>query len=271
VNAPVVSAIIGGAATVIAALIGLHKARGMSRAKDGDQSSPLSIGGNVRDAIVGSTGVTVDRRNIVNIQEPQPRRHADLQVVDVRTHRDEQFRRTLDVKLRNNGDEVVFVKRADFTVVQRWNIPDPGVFPHAVPVSATYDADLASGRASVALSQAVEPNGVDRFVCLVGASSTDPDQDRYPFLGLFLYLVQIELLFNETSERLVLPLTLLELPCPRDFQGLTTVPARRAEIERNKETAIDVRRSIGDDVVIDPEVMAAVQSWADIDPSTFPG
>ena len=73
----------------------------------------------------------------------------------------------LDVLLRNPGDKVAFLKRADF-VVQRADVLDTTTTSRgAIPPLASYEVVLPSDglpqRVSVAIAQSIAPNAVDRF------------------------------------------------------------------------------------------------------------
>ena len=165
----------------------------------------------------------------------------------------------------------MFITRADFAVVHRWNIPRLDISPYAVPVSGAYDIDLSDGTATIGLAHALEPHGVDRVEFRVGCSSTDPD-DRYPFKGIFLFLVQIDLSYNQDRSVLTLPLILLHLPAPRDFHGMTAgPPMARDKVERNRQTAREVLAAITDDIVREPGVLDEVQTWADVDVDSLIG
>lgn len=74
----------------------------------------------------------------------------------------------LDVQLRNPGDKVAFLKRADF-VVRRVEMLDTTATPRAaVPPSGSYEVVLPSEalpqNVSVAISHSLQPNEVDRFL-----------------------------------------------------------------------------------------------------------
>ena len=74
----------------------------------------------------------------------------------------------LEVMLRNPGDKVALLKRADF-VVQRAKVLDTTETARgAVPPSASYEVVLPSDglpqRVSVAIAQQIPPNEVDRFL-----------------------------------------------------------------------------------------------------------
>jgi Leucine-rich repeat (LRR) protein len=119
--------------------------------------------------------------------------HADpetksLELVDVRILDDLP---TLDIKVRNRGTEIHFIKQAVFTVHKVWYVhPSGGILGH-VPSSATYDVVLESENApyskTKSLSQAVEPIGADRF-CF-----------RLAITGDHIFLISVELVFDEES------------------------------------------------------------------------
>lgn len=83
----------------------------------------------------------------------------------------------VDVKLRNVGGKTAYLKEAFFHVDKIWDL----IFsakPRMVPVSWEYQIDLPlSGEPynkRIPLSQAIEPNKVDRFEFVVGNDGVVP-------------------------------------------------------------------------------------------------
>jgi len=102
---------------------------------------------------------------------------------------------TLEVKVRNAGAEVAFIKRAQFEIFKVGNLQNStlGTF-NFVKLGATYNvkfSPLLEGRTiDINVSQAVEPGGVDRFEFKIGQEEGDP--------GIpLLYHFRLRLLYNE--------------------------------------------------------------------------
>lgn len=108
----------------------------------------------------------------------------------------------IDIKVRNPSDNVVLVKRAEVEVLARWDIMAP-VMPHALPTTAEYGVMLSgeSGqKKTFPISQEIKPKEADRFSISIGSSHSP-----YPFVGLFLYLLRVKLIYNENDSTLELP------------------------------------------------------------------
>src|SRR5215216_2662671 len=91
---------------------------------------------------------------------------SDLELVDVSFSEESNEATTLDIKVRNTGEKVAYLKEADFRVERTWELRSLH-FPIWVPVSQNYDVTLSPSDTpytrTVKLSQAIEPNEVDRF------------------------------------------------------------------------------------------------------------
>lgn len=265
----VVVALVGAAGTVSATLASsLLKGRKETTQPKAAVSPPnaISVAGNTTDNVIGSTDVIIDRsQHNITVAAPE-RRPASISIVDISTS---SYSRVgcsvIELKLRNPSDEVVFLKRADIEIVGQWNIPREGN-PYAVPISWTYDADVSSGRAGIALSQAIEPNQVDRFEITVGCKTVE---GRYPFRGLFLYLIRLTILYNESNLMLECPKMLVHIPCPMEIAGYSTHGMKRDFVAKNKALAQEAMVAMGKNAVVETELLQALRSWAEADLSEF--
>lgn len=187
-------------------------------------------------------------------------REAKLSLVDVAVIDTNEFPK-LEIKVRNNSDEVVFLKKADISTLDQWDLPRPGARPSAVPVSWTYDVNVPlKGLATYSISQEVKPNSVDRFEFRLGS-----EHSPYPFMGLFAYLLRIKLVYNEDNKEVATPSILLHIPAamvPQAFyQGRPTLE----ELKRNKKAAQDILNTIDSEVIIQQGILEAIKSWAEAD------
>lgn len=125
--------------------------------------------------------------------EDKPSR-ANLELVDVGAAREEDGSATLDIKVRNTGEQVAFIKSAEFEIVEM-RFPTSGT----VSPSAEYQVEFPSPDQlpytfTVALSQSVDPMGataVDRFTIRAGI----PEGSRARS-----YTLSLRLLYNEDKE-----------------------------------------------------------------------
>jgi hypothetical protein len=272
------AAIIAATATIVAAIIAAivavrAKRRGSNEPSDGVATQPgssnalnVANAGDITDNVIGSQNTTIDRRLYnVHIESKATRTSAELALVDVLTVYTDDRESKVEFKVRNNSDEVVFLKKADFTLVNRWDLPNPGRMPYAERVSWTYDVDLANEHTSVNLSQVVEPNKVDRFDFRIGSTIPDYNLDKYNFLGLFIYLIEINLIYNEDDRILKSPKVLLHIDPPYKISALTQMRPDRREVEPVKRKAQEILSSINETVVCEPWLLEAIESWAEID------
>lgn len=146
----------------------------------------------------------------------------------------------LDVKLRNPGEQPVFVVRAaleilDALVIPRWQVPDIASYITATEiVSATYDVRLPipGGKFNPSvrhdLSQVVAPTGVDRFQIRLGLAGYEK---RYREAGVHfdvLYRLVLRLSYGEGHADLVSRPILVGVPRPPHLASAEEVRARLA-------------------------------------------
>ena len=112
---------------------------------------------------------------------------SDLELVDASLEEAEEAT-TLDIKVRNTGEKVAYLKEADFNVEKVWELRSP-VVPDPAPVSRNYDVALSPNGAPYTrterLSQSIEPNKVDRFtftLSLNDRASLEAENIQYVFL-----------------------------------------------------------------------------------------
>ena len=95
-----------------------------------------------------------------------------------------------DIKLRNKGDTVAFIKAVRFEVEEVYPLNNPSkVDFQYVPVTETYDFVMDSNQTQILpISQSIPANGVDRFrIKLISASAEDYMDVIYIFRMVFIY------------------------------------------------------------------------------------
>jgi hypothetical protein len=123
---------------------------------------------------------------------------SELELVDVSLK--EQDRATiLDIKLRNVGEKVAYLKEADFKVAKTWELQS-NTFPVYLPSSRNYDMLLAPTgppyKKTMKLSQIIGPNKVDRFTFTIGL---DPPK-RDPGNVQYVFLLSLDLIYDEDDK-----------------------------------------------------------------------
>jgi hypothetical protein len=123
------------------------------------------------------------------------KRLCSLRVIDT-VVADDAGQLDLEVKVINTGDRVCFIKQAVFHVTNVVTLALPQVQPRLQPVSWAYDVELpvtgAPYEVGENLSQAVEPNDIDRFLIRSGPSGTH--------INPHLLVMQVSLRCNEGKE-----------------------------------------------------------------------
>jgi hypothetical protein len=123
-----------------------------------------------------------------------------LQLVDISFIESDEFPK-LDIKIRNTGEKVAFLKQANFKVRKIWRLR-PLILPNAVKVSWNYNVMLPiSGTPysiSKSISQSIEPNAVDRFTFTLG-------NDAQTGLEEYVFLMTVELIYDEDDKSLTSP------------------------------------------------------------------
>jgi hypothetical protein len=183
----------------------------------------------------------------------------EIKLVDVLID-DEAEKPTVDIKVRNPSNNVVLVKSASVEVLKRWDISASGR-PSALPISGTYDILLSGAekeQRTVPISQQIKPKEADRFALSIGSTHAP-----YPYLGLFLYLIEIRLVYNEDNRELVLPPILLHLQTAMGIRGYFDPGPSDKLIATNKAVAKQVFQNLPKEAVIQPGIISAIQSWVD--------
>jgi hypothetical protein len=131
---------------------------------------------------------------------------------------------TLDIKVRNTGEEVAYLKEANFNVERTWQLWST-IFPGRVPVSGNYDVTLTPADTpytrTVELSKRIDPNEVERFTFTL----TLNDRARaYSAKTNYVFLTTVDLVYDEddkviSSEEL---LFVRELPWQQAESGVKT-------------------------------------------------
>ncbi|WP_433749160.1 hypothetical protein [Paenibacillus amylolyticus] len=144
------------------------------------------------------------------------KKKAEIKIIDLEILEadDEEKFPILDVKLRNIGDEVAFLKRVVFNIHDFYEMINPhAIYFDRIESSYTYDM-LLSGleTKNYTISQSVGPNGVDRFRLRIANDLGDPIMPT-------IYKFDIQVVYNEdnlyvNSEKIILP-----IPSTEEYAG----------------------------------------------------
>lgn len=124
---------------------------------------------------------------------------SDLELVDVSFGTESGKATTLDVKVRNTGEKIAYLKEADFRVERVWELRS-AASPAVVQVSGNYDVILDPTGApyvrTFKLSQGVKPNAVDRFTFSLALN----ERARSAADANYVFLTEMDLVYDEDDK-----------------------------------------------------------------------
>ncbi len=233
-----ISALITAIGTVIGEIIGLlanrnkkkkdkirkslHRETALHQATDIPKKTPGGKSKNIylKSSSVG-TIVQSDRIESININNPFTEAEIpdSLKLVDISIEEPDNKYPRIDVKVRNVGNKVCFIKKAEFHFMKTGEIQVCGVRFQASPVTAKYDVGIPRKKPpftlDVNISQSIQPNDVDRFQFVIGHEFGDV------YLSNTLVYFKLILYYNETNEKLVSDAILLSVPMHRNIIAMT--------------------------------------------------
>lgn len=162
----------------------------------------------------------------------------------------------LDITLRNNSNSVAVITGAKVNVLDRWHIGPVWVAPNALPVSYTYDVAISGeiGKPQrIPLSQELRPKTADRFEIVLG-SQDSPDW-WYPAIGQFIFLIEVELTYNEDTSVVTLPTVFTDLPPPWEISGLYNPGPPQGALESLLNNAEEAKQAAERSGVVDEHTL----------------
>jgi hypothetical protein len=169
----IIAALIGGFATVVAAIVGVLRLKGK---KSDKTSTDNRLSQKVHSKTAPSVAISGDA-NIVNIESTAAAKQSDIRLVDIAIDESTDEFPKLDIKIRNTGDEPAFLKKACFEVTHVFvPIEFREISYQMQPVTWEYDVHFTEETGSIesAISQIVQPKGSDRFVFKLGQECGPP-------------------------------------------------------------------------------------------------
>lgn len=185
---------------------------------------------------------------------------ADIKVVDVSLVEQEDqdiANPILDIKLRNIGSEVAFLKYLEFKTIHHWDLKSDH-HPSLKNVSAQYDITLiekAGTSVRHKISHEVKPQETERIQVRL---STDYHGDP---LGLSIFLLDASIIFNETNSRAGIGQLLLDVKPPAIVQGSYFPGYSSKTIAHNKAVVTEIFALPYSYVVAEERIFGALESW----------
>lgn len=210
--------------------------------------------------ITSSGSITINQANNnskITIASPE-RKPAKLELVDIYEKEEDSdvYIPIIEVKLRNSGDEVAFVKQAKFRTLNHWDIHTDH-HPSLKEVSATYDLNISENIGSISclkIPHEIKPQETDRIEFRLSTKYFgDPN-------GLSIFLLEVSLSYNEDSSTVTSKL-LIHIPYPAIVQGSYFPGYSKTTISRNKNTAREILSIERKKITIPKHIKEALESW----------
>jgi hypothetical protein len=147
--------------------------------------------------------------------------NSHLRIVDIIVEEEIDEFPVLDLKLKNIGNEIAFLKIIEFHVDEILEIQIPA-FPRAIQSSWNYDVDLPLNGAPyvkpISISQAIEPNGIDRFTITVGNSKWHAEN-----LNEYIYHMWFKIIYDEDDKEVRTSDIFIMTKFPQKVQGYVEI------------------------------------------------
>lgn len=163
----------------------------------------------------------------------------------------------IEIKLRNSGNEVVFLKEVIFETNNHWEIVTDQ-HHSLVKVSAEYDVDISkviNSKSKIKVHHEIKPQETERIHIRL---STDYDSDPE---GLSLFLMSIEFLYNEDSSKALSGPVLLNIRPKFQSAGSYFPCYSPGTINKNKAVAREIINLEALGTNIEEYIMNAANSW----------
>lgn len=132
--------------------------------------------------------------NVVQITHPAAEKQtSNIKIVDISTHEDGAL--IVDIKLRNIGEQVAFIKEISFDILDYYAMENPQITHYQlVEASKTYDVLLGKeDRQLLKVSQGVGANEVDRFQIKLASSIAEARM-------VTIYYLSLSIIYDEDNK-----------------------------------------------------------------------
>lgn len=128
---------------------------------------------------------------ITNLTEEK--QQSNIKIVDISLNEDKEF--IVDIKLRNIGDQVAYIKEISFDILDYYNMINPQMTHYQlVEASHTYDVVLGKEKQQVFnVSQSIGANEVDRFQVKLASSIAETCM-------VTIYYLTLSIIYDEDNK-----------------------------------------------------------------------
>ncbi|GEM_PF-4476838 len=215
-DAAIGAAIIGGGAVIVAAILPLLRKHNGKKVETKDLPVPSNAtveGEGVAVAVaVGGSG------NVINVHAKSTDKPARLEIVDVEILDPENGFPFADIKVRNVGDEPVYIKKILLEITHCFIPREYRSIHHSMqPITWEYDLLLSGGCELIekSVSQVVKPKDTDRFAIRIAQKVSPPD---LPILVRF----NLSLLYDGEKDSKYEPALIALVPSTLEVYGSYT-------------------------------------------------
>ena len=123
----------------------------------------------------------------------EEKQQSNIKIVDISLNEDKEF--IVDIKLRNIGDQVAYIKEISFDILDYYNMINPQMTHYQlVESSHTYDVVLGKEKQQVFnVSQSIGANEVDRFQVKLASSIAETRM-------VTIYYLTLSIIYDEDNK-----------------------------------------------------------------------
>lgn len=123
----------------------------------------------------------------------EEKQQSNIKIVDISLNEDKEF--IVDIKLRNIGDQVAYIKEISFDILDYYNMINPQMTHYRlVESSHTYDVVLGKEKQQVFnVSQSIGANEVDRFQVKLASSIAETRM-------VTIYYLTLSIIYDEDNK-----------------------------------------------------------------------
>lgn len=212
----------------------------------------------------------IDRKSLIEykklnstsvVHSPEPistEKCSQLHIVDIFELDDvDDQATTIEVKLRNSGNTVVFLKEATFETSNHWEIITDK-HHSLVEVSAKYDVEISEvtgDKSIIKVHQEIKPQETDRIHIRISTNHhSDPD-------GLSLFMLNIGFVYNEDAAIALSKPVILNIKPKFQSRGSYFPCYSLGTITKNKAVAMEVVNQKASGAHVEKYVLDALNSW----------
>ncbi len=205
-----------------------------------------------RNLNVSGDKIIIGDRNKVQITNiSKEKQKSDIKIVDISLDEDKEF--TVDIKLRNIGDQVAYIKEISFNILDYYNMLDPQkTLYQLIKPSHTYDVILGKEKQQVfKVSQRIGANEVDRFQVKLASSIAEARMST-------IYYLTLSIIYDEDNKVEQSEKYLWAVPSVREYAGYFI---SQMDMEIAKKNYLELKKMDGYDAIKSEHFLGILRSY----------